>query len=158
MIRTIWATAFAVLIAIAISAPLVAQSPQGRGGQGPGRGFGRPLGPGAPGMGLLRELNLTDAQRDQIRALAGQRRDKQANEPRRKVAELERQLQLAIFADTPDQQKAEELRTAIAAAHADEIAARIELETHIAQILTAEQRAQARERLDKGGPPRGRGR
>jgi periplasmic protein CpxP/Spy len=157
MKRTIWAGAFAALIAIAISVPLVAQPPQGPGGRG---GFGGPMGPGGPGMGLpmLRELNLTDAQRDQIRAITEQRRENQANDPGRKVADLERQLQLAIFADTPDQQKAEELKNAIAGAHAEELAARIELETRIAQILTPEQRAQARERLDKGGPPRGRGR
>ena len=159
MKRTIWASAFALLIAIAISAPLVAQPPQGApGGRGPGRGFGGPQGPGAPGMGLLRELKLTDAQREQIRALTGERRDNRANNPRRKAADLERQLQLAIFAETPDQQKAEELRNAIAAAHAEELAARIDLETRIAQVLTPEQRAQARERLDKGGAPRGRGR
>jgi Spy/CpxP family protein refolding chaperone len=161
MKRTIWAGAFAALIAVAISAPLVAQPPQGPGGRGPGRGgFGGPMGPGGPGMGfpMLRELNLTDAQREQVRALTQQRRDTQANDPRRKAADLERQLQLAIFADAPDQQKAEELKNAIAAAHAEELAARIDLETRIAQILTPEQRAQARERLDKGGPPRGRGR
>ena len=161
MKRTIWGGAFAALIAIAISAPLVAQPPQGPRGRGPGGGgFGDPMGPGAPGMGfpMLRELDLTDAQREQIRALTEQRRDEQANNPRRKVADLERQLQLAIFADTPDQQKTQELTKAIAAAHAEELAARIELEARIAQILTPEQRAQARERLDKGGPPRGRGR
>ena len=59
MKRTIWTGAFAALIAMAISAPLVAQPPQGPGGRGPGRGgFGGPMGPGGPGMGLpmLREL------------------------------------------------------------------------------------------------------
>ena len=157
MKRTIWAGAFAALIAIAISAPLVAQPPQGP-GRGAGRaGFGGPMGPGGPGLGLsiLRSLNLTDAQREQVRALTEERR---AQAPGRQGAELQRQLELAIFADTPDQQKIEELKTAIAATHQAELAARIDLETRVAQVLTPEQRVQARERLEKGGPPRGRGR
>jgi Spy/CpxP family protein refolding chaperone len=158
MTRTIWAGAFAALIAIAISAPLVAQPPQGMAGRGPGRGgFGGPMGRGGPGMGLpfLRELNLTDAQREQVRALTEERR---GQVPPATGADLQRQLGLAIFADTPEPQKIEDLKNAIAAAHAEELAARIQLEARVAQILTPEQRAQARSRLENGGPPRGRGR
>lgn len=161
MKQKIWAGAVAMVIAIAAASSLGAQPPQGPGGRGPGRGtFGEPGGrggPGGPGMPLpmLRALNLTDAQREQIRALTEQQRD-QTNDPRRKVADLERQLQLVVFADAPDQQKTDELKNALAAAAAEEIAARIELETRIAQILTPEQRAQARDMLEKGGPrPRG---
>ena len=107
------------------------------------------------GLSILRNLNLTDAQREQVRALTEERR---AQAPGRQGVELQRQLELAIFADTPDQQKIEELKNAIAASHQAELAARIDLETRVAQILTPEQRVQARERLEQGGPPRGRGR
>jgi Spy/CpxP family protein refolding chaperone len=103
---------------------------------------------------LLRELNLTDAQREQIRTMTEQRRATGAD-PRRKIVDLDRQLQAAIFADTPDPQKIGELKNAVAAASAEELAARVELQSRIAEILTPEQRAQAREALGKSGGRRG---
>jgi Spy/CpxP family protein refolding chaperone len=69
--------------------------------------------------------------------------------------DLERQLQTAILADTPDQQKIEELKNSIAAASAQELAARIDLQSRIAQVLTPEQRAEAREAVGKGSGRRG---
>jgi Spy/CpxP family protein refolding chaperone len=105
-------------------------------------------------MPFIRGLNLTDAQREQIRALTDERRN-QAENPGRKVADLDHQLRLALLADTPDLQKVEELKTAIAAAAAEQLSARIELESRIAQILTPEQRAQAREALATAGARRG---
>ena len=152
MKRTIWFSIAAIILAAAVVVPVIAQPPQSGGGRGPGRG----MAPGAP-FGMLRELNLTDAQREQIRALTEQRRG-QADNPRRKVADLERQLQVAVFADAPDQQKIDDLKKAVAAATAEELTARIELQSQIAQVLTPEQRAQAREALGKivgrGGPSR----
>jgi Spy/CpxP family protein refolding chaperone len=68
--------------------------------------------------------------------------------------DLERQLQAAILAETPDQQKIDELKNSIATASAAQLAARIELQSRIAQVLTPEQRAQAREALGKA--PAGR--
>ena len=145
MKRTIWTAAAALIVAAVVAIPVIAQPPQG--GRGPGRG---------PGMGgplpMLRGLNLTDAQRDQIKTLNEQRRT--GEDPRRNLMDLERQLHTAILADTPDQQKIEELKSAVASASAHELAARIDLESRIAQILTPEQRAQAREAVAKG--PAGR--
>ena len=71
------------------------------------------------------------------------------------MAGLQRQLQMAIMAEAPDPQKLEELKAAITAATAEELTARIDLETQVAQILTPEQRAQAREALANAGPPQG---
>ncbi|MEP6918361.1 MAG: Spy/CpxP family protein refolding chaperone, partial [Acidobacteriota bacterium] len=124
------------------------------GNDGKGRG-GRGFGPGGPDgpFPLLRALNLTDSQREQIRALSQHRRDGTA--PQATAAGLHRQLQVALMADTPDPQKVEQLKAAIGAATAEELAARVELETQIAQILTPEQRAQARQALDRPGPPAG---
>jgi len=99
-------------------------------------------------MPMLRGLNLTDAQKEQIRTLTEQRRA--GEDPRRNLMDLERQLHTAILADVPDQQKIEELKGSIATASAQELAARIELESRIAQILTPEQRAQARDAVGKG--------
>jgi protein CpxP len=97
---------------------------------------------------MLRGLDLTDAQKDQIKTLMEQRRTGEGS--RRNLMDLERQLQTAILADAPDQQKIDELKGSIASASAQELAARIELESRIAQILTPEQRAQARDAVGKG--------
>lgn len=151
MKRVIWSSIAAIVVAAAVAIPVIAQPPQGGGGRGFGRG-----GPGAPGAAvpMLRGLNLTDAQREQIRALTEARRA-QGDDPRRKVADLERQLQVAVFADTPDPQKIGDLKNAIAAASAEAVTARVELQSHIAEILTPEQRAQAREALSKNDARRG---
>jgi protein CpxP len=148
MKRSVWTAAAAIILAAAVAIPVIAQPPQG--GRGPGRG------PGMRGpMPMLRGLNLSDAQREEIKTLTEQRRT--GEDPRRNLMDLERQLQTAILADTPDQQKIEQLRNSISAASAQELAARIELQTRIAQILTPEQRVQARESVAKGpGPGAGR--
>jgi Spy/CpxP family protein refolding chaperone len=148
MKRTIWATSLAMLVAGAIAIPVMAQPPQGGRGLGRGPGFAGP----AP---VLRGLNLTEAQREQIRALTEAQRT--GDNPRRNVMDLQRQLEAALFADTPDQQKIEELKNSIAAASAADLAARIDLQSRIAQILTPEQRAQARDALSKAPGPGRRG-
>jgi protein CpxP len=154
MKRLIWSSIAAVTLAAAVAIPAIAQAPQG--GRGPGRG-----GPGFGGpMPLLRGLTLTDAQKEQIRSITAQRRTS-GDEARRKMGDLERQLEAALFAESPDQQKIEELKNAVAAATADQLSARVELQSRIAQVLTPEQRAQARDALGKtagrrGGPAGGR--
>lgn len=147
MKRAIWSGVAVLILAVAAAIPTIAQAPQGR---GPGRGMG-----GAP-MPMLRGLDLTDAQREQVRSIAAEQRSGTEN-PGRKVAELEQQLRLAVFADSPDLQKIDELKTAIAAANAEALTARIDLESRIAQVLTAEQRAKARETMTAAGARRGPG-
>src|SRR3954467_6477044 len=146
MKRTIWSSIVVLAVAGAAAIPVIAQPPQGRGG--PGRG-----GPGGP-LPILRGLDLTEAQREQVRALTEERRSG-ANNPGRKVAELEQQLRAAVFADSPDPQKIEQLKAAVSAAAAEALSARVELEGRIAQILTPEQRAQARQALESRGARRG---
>ena len=160
MTRTIWSTVMVVALAALVTIPLVAQQPQGRGmgrgagmGMGPG-GRGGPGGPGGP-MAILRGIELTDAQREQIRAIMDAQRE---NRPGERVRDLDRQLHLAILADTPDTQKLDELKAAIAAGTAEGFLHRVEVESKIVQILTPEQRAQARENVAKMGPLQGRGR
>ena len=146
MKRTIWSAVLAMVVAGAVAIPVIAQPPQG------GRGSGR--GPAFDGaLPIFRGLNLTDAQREQIRAITEAQRTGES--PRRNLMDLERQLQAALLADTPDQQKIEELKTSIASASAAALAARVELQSRIAQVLTPEQRAQAREALGKA-PAAGR--
>jgi periplasmic protein CpxP/Spy len=159
---------FFAVFGLVATVPAAAHFGQGRMGQGQGMGPGgfggqrgpdgrggpgRQGGPGGPGglMPLLQRLDLTDAQREQVRAIVEERRD---DRPDGNMPELQQQLQAAIFADTPDVAKIEQLKTAIAAAEAGRLAARIDTELRLAQILTPEQRAKARE-LAARGPGRG---
>jgi len=146
MKRTIWSAVLAMVVAGAIAIPVIAQPPQGGRGQGRGPAFDGAL-------PLLRGLNLTDAQREQIRSIAEAQRT--GDNPRRTVMDQERQLQAALFAEAPDQAKIDQLKNSIAAARVAELTSRIELQSRIAQVLTPEQRAQAREALAKA--PAGRG-
>jgi protein CpxP len=136
----------AMVLAVGISTAIA----QGPGGRGPG---GRGFGPGRGGPGgalpMLRQLNLTDVQRDQVKTLVDeQRKQNEASGPR-KVAELHRSLEAAILADTPDTAQIDQLRASIAEAESAALAARVDLQIKIAQILTAEQRQQARDALSK---------
>jgi len=136
--------AAAIVVTTTIAATAAGQSPVGRGpGGGPGRG-----GPGGP-MPVLRQLNLTDAQREQIKTLTDAERAARTQSggqaPARTLFELQQSLQAAIFADTPDTAQIDQLKANIAEAEAAALAGRIDLQVKIAQILTPEQRAQARE-------------
>ena len=106
-------------------------------------------------MGLLRGIELTDAQREQIRGIMEAERE---NAPAARVRDLDRQLQLALLADAPDTAKIDQLKADIVAGTAEEIAHRIAVQSKIVQILTPEQRAQARQNAGRTGPPQGRGR
>ena len=143
-LSTIAATA--VVLAVGISTAVA----QGPGGRGPGRGFGGPGGggPGGP-FPVLRQLNLTDAQREQVKALVEEQRKQHDGAAVRKVVELQRALRAAVFAETPDTTQIDQLRASIAEAEAAALAARVDLQLKIAQILTPEQRQQARESTGK---------
>ena len=146
MKSTLWSTVAALVIAGAVAIPVIAQPPQGHPGPpGGGRGGGFPI---------FRELNLSDAQREQIRSITLAQRGN-PDSPQSKLADLNKQLHLAILADTPDTQKIEELKTSIATASAEALTARIDVQTRIAQVLTPEQRDQAREALAKAQVFRG---
>ena len=121
--------------------------PEARQGRG---GFGRGGGP------LFERLNLTEAQREQVRTIM--KENAEGERPGAKHAELEQQLRAAIFADTPDLGKIEQLKAAMAEAEAAALARRIDVELKVAQVLTAEQRAKARELQGPGMRGRGPGR
>jgi Spy/CpxP family protein refolding chaperone len=160
-VRTLSTIVVVALVALAgligVSAQSPAQQPdqlnraevrQGRGGLGRG---------GGP---LFARLDLTDAQREQIRAIMTE--NAEGERPEAKRAELEQQLRAAIFADTPDLGKIDQVKSAIAEADAAALARRIDVELKVAQVLTAEQRAKARQLQGPGmrgrGPWRGPGR
>jgi Spy/CpxP family protein refolding chaperone len=142
MKRSLWPAVAVLLVAALATIPLFAQPPQG-----PGR-RGGPLGMHGGPFPILRTLNLTDEQRQQVRTI-GESTRSNGGALHEKMRNLQTQLQLATFADTPDTQKIQELKGQIAAAMAEELDARIDAETKIAAVLTPEQRAQAREGVEK---------
>jgi periplasmic protein CpxP/Spy len=124
-------------------------------GRGEGRGFGRGAGPeGGFGPGLLRELNLTDDQKQQVRTILQQSLggSKTAREELRQLGEKRRQGTLT----TEEEARARTLHEQMRASMKD-------TETKIASVLTAEQKAKIeelrKERKAKhegfGGPRRG---
>jgi Spy/CpxP family protein refolding chaperone len=100
---------------------------------------------------MLQRLDLNDTQKEQVRAIVGER---PAAEARQTLASLHRDLMNAVLADSPDTAKIEQLKTSIADAESAALSAEVDLQLRIAQILTPEQRQKARE-VPAG--PRGRG-
>jgi Spy/CpxP family protein refolding chaperone len=130
-------TIVAVVATMLSALPLLAQGRQRQGGPG-GRGPGGPGGPGI--MQMVQQLDLTDAQREQLRALMEDAR--RAGGPGDQARAAEQKLQAAILADPPDPQAIEGLKAALNTAHASEVDRRIEMMQKVAQILTAAQKQQ----------------
>jgi periplasmic protein CpxP/Spy len=146
----------AVLAIVLGALPLVAygrgQGQGGAGGRGPGGGQWGPGGP--PGiMQMVRHLDLTDAQREQLRVLMDEAR--KAGDPGEQVRTAEQKLHVAVLADPPDPQAIEGLKTTLNTAHAAELDHRVEMMQKVAQILTPAQKQQLLTMQPQG--PRGRG-
>jgi protein CpxP len=137
--------------------------PAGRGRGGPGGRFGRPGGPGPMAMlppGIMRELNLTDGQREQVKAIAEARKDdwKALAERGRAAHEA---LQAAVTADAMDESVIRAKAADVAAVEADTAVARARVYAELLQLLTADQKAalkdlQARRPTPPPSGPRGR--
>ncbi len=151
-------TAVVGAIAAAFVASVAVAQGQGQGPQGRGRGFsgpGGPSGPGGRGMGPVIMKELTEEQRNQVKAIMGEQRGAEQGPPA--DVRLRRDLEAELLADTPNDQKVEDLKQQILVAQAEGLSRHIAVQKRIAQILTAEQRVKARERLAEG-PREGRGR
>src|SRR5258708_309457 len=138
---------FVIGAALALSLgalPLLAQGPGRQDTGGPGRGG--PGGLSGPGMrggpaGMLRMihvLNLTDPQREQLRALIEDNRPPE--DPGAGIRDAEQKLHAAVLADTPDLQAIESLKAALTRAHAAMLEHRVEMMQKVAQILTPAQK------------------
>jgi Spy/CpxP family protein refolding chaperone len=117
------------------------QSPPPFMGRGPG-GRG-PMGPGGP-LGMLpmlaRDLQLTDAQRDQLKGIAQSHRDDwQALADRARTAHDA--LSSAVTADNLDETLIRQKSADVAAVDADMAVASAHVYGEFTQILTADQRA-----------------
>ena len=126
---------------------------------------GRMGGPGGP-MGMLpmlaRELNLTDAQKAQIKTIADSHRDewKALGDRARTAHEA---LQQAVTADAVDEGLIRQRSAEVAAVEADMNVARARTHAEVFQLLTPEQKTQAKtlqstagERMRERRPGRGR--
>jgi len=97
--------------------------------------------------------DLTDVQREQIRTILEE--DRQSRQDIPAGMSLRRQLHAELLADAPDEERIASLQQQIGQAAAESLAREVALQKRIAQVLTAEQRAKARERLAQA-PERGR--
>jgi Spy/CpxP family protein refolding chaperone len=140
------------------------QGMMGRGMMGPG-GPGMRGGPGGPfGMaGLpLRELDLTDAQREQVKAIMDAHRDDQKAIGDRMMT-VRKALHDAIAADTFDEAAIRAAAAQVSAVDADAAVLQAKIHGEVIAILTPEQVKKAKElRADmenrmKDGRGRGRG-
>jgi Spy/CpxP family protein refolding chaperone len=151
----------AAVIAVGIAAGALAANQNTNGNQPPFRG-GRmgpmgPMGPG-PGFGLLgpiQRLGLTDAQKDQVKGIAGAHAEefKALGE---RAREARRALQEAIAADPINDATIRQKSAEVAAVDADLAVASAHARAEVLKVLTAEQREQlktfAEERGARGGP------
>ncbi len=113
----------------------------------PARPFMGRRGPGGP-MGLLprlgRQLQLTDSQRDQLRAIADSHRDEwKALADRARTAR--QGLMAAVTADSVDETLIRQKSADVAAVEADMAVARARVHTEVLQILTPEQKTKLKE-------------
>jgi len=111
---------------------------RGMGPGGPGRGPGGPMGM-LPMLGP--RIGLTDAQKDQIKAIADTHKDDwKALADRSRAAHMA--VDAAISADTIDEATIRQKSAEAAAVEADIAVARAHARAEVWQILTADQKAQ----------------
>jgi Spy/CpxP family protein refolding chaperone len=150
MKRMFFSGVVAAVIGVSAFGFSYAQGRGPRGGDGPG--FAPGFGGRGPG-GLARLADLTEEQQKLVRSILEEDRASRQGPPA--AVTLQRQLSAELLADAPDDQKIDTLRQQLIQAQGEELARHIALERKIAQVLTPEQRATARQRLAEG--PRGRG-
>jgi Spy/CpxP family protein refolding chaperone len=161
--KSIMTTAVAGAVAAAFVASVAVAGGQQTSGerQRPAIGQGRQAGPGGPGFrgrgplgGVM--ADLTEQQREQVKAIFEAERQGQAE--RGADMKLRQALEQELLADSPNLQRIEELKQQILAAHSESLTRHIAIQQKINQVLTAEQRAKARERIGQRGERGGRGR
>lgn len=114
---------------------------RGHGGPGPGGRFGGAGGPmGMLPPGIMQELNLTDGQREQVKAIVDARKEEwQGLAERGRTAHDA--LQAAIIADVVNESVIRAKAADVAAVEADVAVARAKAHAEMLQLLTADQKA-----------------
>jgi periplasmic protein CpxP/Spy len=159
--RSLAAITIAATVLTGGAVTTMAQPPQGGPG-GPRAGRMGPGGPGRFGMPGLRAVDLTDAQKDQIKTISESHRDEMRQVGER-LREAQRALDVATESGTVNEADIRSKSTALASAMADGAILRAKVNAEILNVLTPEQqqklqefRSQMQERR-KAGPraPRG---
>ena len=143
--KSMMKTAIVGAIAAAFVASVALAQGQGPGMQGRRGGPGGMGGPGGRGPMPAVMQDLTEEQRAQVKAIMDEQREGRQGPPA--DAQLRRALETELLADVPSDQTIEDLKQQILAAQAQGLSRHIAVQKRIAQVLTAEQRAKARERL-----------
>ncbi len=139
----------AVAVALVVAIPIAADQQQGPNPpQRPGLGRGR-IAPGGPGRGLALPLggmfaDVSEQQREQVKAILAEER--QGGQGGTADMTLRRTLELELLADAPNALKIEELKQQIAASTIESVNRQIAVQQRINQVLTPQQRAEARAR------------
>src|SRR5262245_63965051 len=137
-----------VLIAAGLAAALtggsaVAQPPQGPGFHGPGPRRGP--GPGGPMEFGLRGIDLTDAQKEQVRTIMDSHKD-EFQQIGTRMRDAQRAFGEATRAATIDESAIRAKATDLAGVMADEAILRAKVHGEVLAILTAEQQEQLKTR------------
>lgn len=151
LIRFTLAAGMAALVGVGLT-PLFAQDApaQGQSGarrMGPGRGPGGPgfgLGPGGPIALPLRALDLSDAQREQVRGVM-QSHQAAFKEIGDRMRQARQALDATIQADTVDEAAIRARAAEVAAVDADAAVLRARIRQEVYGLLTAEQQTKAKE-------------
>lgn len=141
----------AALVALGLGAALYASQNQNT--DPPARPFiGRHMGGRAMGpMGFLgpmgrlgRELGVTDAQRDQIKAVLQSHAD-ELKALGERARDARQALRAAMTADAPDDNAIRQASAGVAAVEADRAVAQAHIRAEVWQLLTPDQQAKARQ-------------
>jgi periplasmic protein CpxP/Spy len=148
MLKRVIVAAGLVAVLAGGAAVAIAHSPQGGGPGigGPGRGGPRGGGPRGFGGDLgLRGVDLTDAQREQLRAIMESHKQ-EFEQARVKLRDAHRGLAEAVDAQTVDESTIRARSTVVATAMADDAILRAKVRAEVQGILTAEQLQKVQER------------
>ena len=146
--------AITIAVGLAAGAYASAQNPDGPrspfGGQRGGRGGpGRFEGPLAMlGPRIAERLNLSEAQKDQLRSIVDSQREDMRGY-RDRARDARQAMQAAVTADTLDEGLIRARAADLAAIESDLAVARARIRADVFRILTPDQQAQAREAREK---------
>jgi protein CpxP len=146
------AAATAVAVSLAGGAYAAGQDNSGQGPAAgrPGRfgGPGRGMGPGGPGgmrqLMMLRRLDLTDAQKEQVKGIVGSHKE-EAKTIGDRARTAHRALEAAITSETFDEATVRTRAADVATVNADAAVAQARGFSEIYQILTTEQQTRLKE-------------
>lgn len=152
---TMWKRMIAVTagVALAVGATAAIHAREQGPGGGPRGGFGRrgPGGPGGPGMGgpggivpALRALDLTEAQREQVKGVMDAHKA-EFEAQMQKLGPARRALQETITAETLDETAIRQRAAELAAVEADGAVLRAKVHAQVWGLLTPEQQQKARD-------------